>query len=632
MPGSATRVIASFAALSLTSGAAVVSAQGVAARGPSAVRIEASMKAGRVVGMVRDEAGAGVPGVAVTAIGTTQAQAKTDLTGYFQLALVPGDYILRASRDGYVSPYRESVRIRAASELERHITITRQKGLPDRTVLMAGMMPRVGDPEDLPVTPVVRPTAPSSALQAWYLRHLPRTVLRDGAAAAPTRTERADLRYVPAFLDRALAGSARAATSFFSETDFTGQFNMLTSSALGPLSGWDTAMPRGIAYLSVGAAVGTHGDWRLRGAMSTAGLASWVALAEYEARDVQAHAFRVGMSYGAQRVADASKISVVAPAAAGRGVASVYGFDRWRVMPGLDVDYGLRVDRYDYVEGRHFVSPRLGMRLGVAPRTFVVASASSAVMAPGIDEFLPPPAAGPWLPPERTFAPLFADAAFVPERIQRVDVGLERTFGAIGRARSIGVRWFREDTRDQLATAFGSDTSRGLGHYYVATAGDVAIEGWALRASGWVTPYVRASVDYSLSRARWALGPQGDVLQVLMPEPLRTDRRYLHDVTSTIDARIPDTDTNLLVAYRLNTAMTAPNTDALAHALAGRFDVQLRQALPFQPISGSRVEVLLAINNLFRDPASGLAAGSYFDELLTIRTPRRVMGGVQVRF
>lgn len=633
MPRSAARVIVSSAALSLTLGAVQSWAQPIAPRAVSRVSVEASMRAGHVVGVVKDDRGAAVAGVAVTAIGTTQAQAKTDGTGYFRLALVPGDYILRASRDGYVSPYRESVRIRAAAEIERNITITRQPGLPERKVLLATTGVRQTDVAPIPVEPVVKPAGKADSLQAWYLRHLPRTVLRDGGTPSGVPVERNDGRYQSSFFDWAVSSSARAASSFFADTDFTGQLNMLTTSALSGASGWDTQLPRGVAYLSVGAAVGTHGDWRVRGALSTGGLASWVAMGEYEARDVQAHAFRVGMSYGAQRYADAPTNAILTSADSTRHVASIYGVDRWRVNPALEFTYGLRADRYDYVDGRNFLSPRLGVRVGVLARTFVTASAESAVIAPGVDEFLPPPASGPWLPPERTFAPLVTNSAFTPERIHRFEVGAEREFGPIGQARALAVRWFSEQTRDQVATIFGLDEGRHVGHYYVATAGDVMVQGWAVSASGWFTSRVRASVDYSVSRANWEYGPQALAIGRVVPSALRPARERLHDLTTSVRARIPETETNILVAYRMNSAFARPDAAGIAPMFGGRFDVQVRQALPFQPIDGGKLEVLVAINNLFRDPsAGGGLAGSFYDELLTVRTPRRVVGGVQVRF
>ncbi|MEO6223271.1 MAG: TonB-dependent receptor [Vicinamibacterales bacterium] len=595
------------------------------ARGPRPVTVQASAAAGVVSGVVRDDAGQLVAGVAVTAIGTTQAQSRTDAAGAFNLALVPGEYVLRATRDGYVSPYKELLRVGASQRLQRNITITKQPELPARKLLLAGMTPSLSDER----TPAAAPAASSQSVQAWYLRHLPRTILRDGSGAK--ESQRADFKYLPSFLDWVVAESAQAATSFFADTHFSGQINVLTTSAISSSQGWlPDSLPRGVAYLAVGAPVGVHGDWRLRGALSTGGLASWVALGEYEARAVKAHAFRVAMSYGAQRATNDLGIARLKSADPhGRTVASIDGRDRWRVRPGLEVDYGLRLDRYDYVAGQDFVSPRVGARVGVASRTFVRGLVSSAVVAPGANEFLPPPSSGPWIPPERTFATLVSGAQFRPERIQRYEAGVEREFGTIGQSRTVGVRGFHESSRNQMATIFGLKEGGAVGLYHVATPGNVSLEGWALRLSGQVASRVRASMDYSVSRARWEFGSEAPAIAHVMPSAVRPARERLHDLTSTLEADIPESETNLMVAYRLNSAFTRPRADGIAPIFDGRFDVQLRQALPFQPIDGGRIELLVSVSNLFRDPRN---AGSFFDELLTVRTPRRVLGGVQVRF
>ncbi len=591
------------------------------------VAVQASVRGGVVTGVVRDDRGQSVAGVAVTAIGTTQAQARTDATGVFRLTLVPGDYVLRAAHDGYVSPYRELVRIGVSARLERNITMTKRPGMPERTVLLASLAStNSSEPGMLPDPSVTAKV--NDSLQAWYLRHLPRTILRDESGAGST--ERTDFRYLPSFLDWVVAESAQAATSFFSDTHFSGQVNVLTTAASSSSQGWlPDQQSRGIAYLAVGAPVGVHGDWRLRGAISTGGLASWVVLGEYEARDVQTHAFHVGMSYGAQRTADNFGTAILRTSERGRTVGSVYGRDRWRLRPGLEIDYGLRLDRYDYVAGEDFVSPRVGVRLGVAPRTFVTGSASHVVVAPGADEFLPPPTSGPWLPPERTFDSLVPGAPFRSERVQRYEAGVEHDFGVIGQPRVIGLRWFHESSRDQLATMFGINDVGAIGHYYVATPGSASLEGWALRVAGYVTPRIRTSVDYSISRTRWEFGPEAINIARVMSSAVRPERERLHDLTSTVEAFVAETETRVMVAYRMNSAFMKPETDGLASLMSGRFDVQLRQALPIQPISGGRIEFMVSISNLFRDPRN---SGSFFDELLTVRTPRRVLGGVQVRF
>jgi hypothetical protein len=54
----------------------------------------------------------------------------------------------------------------------------------------------------------------------------------------------------------------------------------------------------------------------------------------------------------------------------------------------------------------------------------------------------------------------------------------------------------------------------------------------------------------------------------------------------------------------------------------------VNQALPFLPF-GSQWEVLVGVRNLFREPVD---AASIYDELLVVRPPKRLVGGVQVKF
>ena len=56
--------------------------------------------------------------------------------------------------------------------------------------------------------------------------------------------------------------------------------------------------------------------------------------------------------------------------------------------------------------------------------------------------------------------------------------------------------------------------------------------------------------------------------------------------------------------------------------------MQVNQAFPLS-VAGTKWEVLVGLRNLFRDPAQ---SGSVYDELLVVRPPTRVVGGVLVRF
>ena len=102
----------------------------------------------------------------------------------------------------------------------------------------------------------------------------------------------------------------------------------------------------------------------------------------------------------------------------------------------------------------------------------------------------------------------------------------------------------------------------------------------------------------------------------------------MHDLTASVESVVPSTWTRLLVVYKLNTAFSP----VLAEANPGpsvRFDVQVNQALPFLNFMSAEWEMLVAVSNLFKEQ---LYENSVYDELLVVRPPKRVLGGVTVRF
>ncbi len=558
--------------------------------------------------------------------------ARSDTAGEFLLALPPGEYILRATRDGYVSTYREPVRIQSSTQLERNIVLTRQ-GVSGagRLVLMASSgLPVSADPAEEPGADASDANH-SHSEAAWRLRHLAPTALRDIAQAGSVEAgSTSTFKPKPSFVDWMMGESARTAAAFFTNTNFTGQVNFLTTSSLNTGGGWLPAeLPHGVAYLAIGAPVGSQGDWTVRGAMSASALASWVVLGEYTARDDQAHAFSIGVSYSSQPSAAGRELTPPPVTEQVRSVGGMYGFDRWHVNPALELDYGVRLDRYDYVAGSEFVSPQLGFKVRVLPQTRLTMLASERAIAPGADEFLPPPSAGPWLPPERTFSPLLPGSFFQAERVRNLDFGVEQQLGRFKSAPMIGVRRFQETAKDQVATLFGLDSESSVGHYYVATPGSMSADGWIMRASSRLGSRVEGAVDYTVSQALWTSGPEAVAIATLAPSVVRPSRERLHDVTTSINATIPETSTKLAMAYRLNTGFSTADTNAALPIAGGRFDVELRQALPLHPTRGSRTELVVVVRNLFRDPGD---AGSLYDELLTVAPPMRIMGGVQVKF
>ncbi len=592
---------------------------------PVPVFVRASTAGGNIHGVVRDEAGQLVGGVSVIAMGTTMAAAESDRLGHFLLALPPGEYILRASRDGYLSTFREPVRISPSALLERNITLVRLWGVPlasetaaviDQTA--GGAAPGDHSHEDL----------------AWRLRHLRRAVLRDEGPARsgdPASGDPAELdatAEVPGLFDRALQGLARRATAFFRDTDFTGQVNWMTTGAVDLRSGHrETSLTGSMAYLAVGAPVGTHGSWLVRGALSPGEPSSWVLLGEYEADPDERHAFRAGVSYGALRPGRDDAAAATLSIADARTAGAVFGFDRWRVGPGLEVSYGLRVDAYDYLAGTPLVSPHVGARIALPHRTSIVVNGFQLAVAPGAAEFRPPDTPGLWMPPDRTFSPLRQGSPLRAERVGHVDVGIEHTFGQPETARTVSVRRFRQSTDGQFASLFGLGQS-GSAHYFTAAVGDVDLDAWSVGVRGRLVPHVRGLVDYAAGRVSWRRPEPIGPVKEFAPSVVRSEGEHLRDLAADLQAEIPRTATRVSMAYRLSSGFSQPGESG-GPSFGGRFKIEVRQELPVQPIRGGTIDVLVGIRNLYLD-LDGSA--SLYDELLTVSPPVWFVGGIQVRF
>jgi hypothetical protein len=104
----------------------------------------------------------------------------------------------------------------------------------------------------------------------------------------------------------------------------------------------------------------------------------------------------------------------------------------------------------------------------------------------------------------------------------------------------------------------------------------------------------------------------------------------VHDLQTSVEARIPQTATRFSAKYRINSAFWDGNADPLARPESNnRFNVRVTQSLPFLRFSSADWEMLLDIRNTFREAE---AAASIYDEALALRAPKRIVGGLLVKF
>ena len=608
----------------------------VSARLPE-LRAVTAVIGGTINGVVSDDRGGPLPGAMVSVLGATMAMTVTDVQGRFSLDRLPaGEYTLRAHLPGFAASRRQHVLIGSAASTTYRLELRRLDGaavatagrapdtLPARPIIAAGF--------GLPAVPSATPAAAgegdhSHSDAAWRLRHLPRSILKDSATTVVLTEDEDEAVEAESMFGRSTLPSASMATSLFTDLPFSGEVNLLTTGVFAPGGLFDGAgRPRGVAYLAIGAP--THaGDWSVRAAMSEGDLSSWIVAGSFVSKRGPVHSYDLGLSYSTQEYQGGNPAALAAVTDGSRNVGEIYALDRWNVGPGVSFEYGGRYARYDYLARPGLFSPRAGFTLEPVKGTRVKAVLAQRMTAPGAEEFLSPGVAGAWLPPERTFSPLVGRDLRV-QRARYLDVLFEHEFSG---AYAVGVRRFFQGVDNQLMTLFGVPIRSGpqsVGHYYVASAGAVDAQGWAIRLSIPTSKRVSGSIDYSRTRGRWT--SRGDLGSLVSGPalPARPELESIHDITTSFHTDIPETATRVFVLYKINSAYMRGNSDFTDAGFDGRFDVQVNQALPFG-LGSTKWEVLVGVRNLFRDPND---VTSVYDELLVVRPPKRVVGGFLVRF
>jgi hypothetical protein len=626
---SAAGVLMIAGALSPSSGLAQ---QTVPARAPEFRNVSAVLN-GAIKGVVSDDVGGPLAGAMVSVLGTTVAMTVTDSNGRFSLEKLPaGEYTLRAHLAGFAASRREYVRVGVTPasiyrlqlhKLEAAVATTgTTDGVTARPILAAGFgLPSVDSEDSKPAD-----DDHSHTDTAWRLRHLTRSILKDASSIVVVENNDDSVAPESSFFGHMSQSASTAVASFFSDLPFSGEVNLLTTGAFAPgrLFSSET-LPRGVAYVAIGAPTGA-GDWAVRAAMSQGDLSSWILAGSFVSKREGIHRYNLGWSYSTQEYQGGNPLALAAVSDGNRNVGEIYGLDRWTIGPGVSVEYGGRYARYDYLVQPALFSPRVGVSVEPTKTFRMTAVLAQRMVAPGAEEFLAPAVAGPWIPPERTFSPLNGSALRV-ERARDLDLSVEHDFGIY----SLGVRRFFQNVDDQAMTLFGMrspDGIRSVGHYYVAGAGSVDVDGWAVRLSSNASKRISGSVDYSLTHGRWNSFGDMSEARPWLATLTRAENEDIHDLTTSLQAAIPETATRVFVLYKLNTGYARRSATLSETGLDARFDVQVNQALPFG-LGSTKWEVLVGVRNLFRDPSD---PASVYDELLVVRPPKRVVGGFLVRF
>ena len=564
-----TRVVLA-AAVVVLAGGVCAHAQPVGTTGTwrsPAMKQTSSLRAGSITSLVRDASGAPVSGAIVSAVGGRTLAGTTDAKGRCTLAELPaGEYLVRVHRAGFGTANSLVVRVTAGAAASHDVVLTPLRGTgAGRSVGARASSPRASAPAGC--CRALCPTSnggvadPADAEDhdhselAWRLRHLRRSVLQDAVDQAVLDPDDDDGEdgMTGTFFGRAMTAPARAAAALFTDLPLTGEVNLLTSSSFdsaGQLLS-DASVARGVAYVSIGAAAGQRGDWSVQGAMTQGDVSSWLFAGSFLARKEAVHRYEAGMAYAAQRYTGTNPASLASVAEGTRTAGAVFAFDTWTLSRRATLVYGGRVARYGYIDKALF-SPRARLDIDASDHLRVSVGAAWRAEAPGAEEFVPSSVSETWLPPERTFAPLVG-TRFRPERTHTYELAIAQDLGTEA---VLGLRTFYQRTEDQVATLFGLGLAPAVGdldHYSVSSAGDFVARGWTVSISRVVARRVRGSIDYTVTTAEWGPSPDAAALAEFAPSAVRFGDERHHDLTTSLQADIPVTDTRVFALYRVNT-------------------------------------------------------------------------------
>ena len=599
-----------------------------------------SFPAGAIEGRVLDDKQAPVAGAMVSVVGRAIAVATTDRDGRYTLKDLPfGPYILSVRSRGYWQSRGRTVQLSAANVSAPAIQLERASASkapaapqadPPASTQLAGF--GVLDVPPLAVADSVSDDsdqagdAEGGSETAWRLRHLPRSILKEVMAEDVWVS---NARFEPRTDWFGRAQETVGPAALFSDLALSGQINLLTTESFnnpGQLFGANAA--RSVAFVSVGTQA-AGGAWAMQGAMTQGDLASWIVAGSYKSIASAHHAYELGLSYSTQHYDGGNAAALAAIRDSARNAGTVSGYDEWTVSPRLVLGYGTAFARYDYLNGSGLWSPRFSVAVplnGVRLKALV----SQHALVPGAEEFAPS-VAGLWLPPERTFSSLARDGAFRPERTRHMEVALERDLDA---GVTVSLRGFGQRVNDQLIEMFGVDlagrSETPLGHYFVGNAGDIDARGWGVGMTQQVPGYLRSTIEYTVATAYWMPSPDAALFSRGLRSSATLSSENVYDLQTTVEAIIPQTATKIFAKYRMNTAFWSAEADRLSMPSANaRFNVRVNQSLPFLRFSNADWEALVDVRNIFRD-ADALA--SLYDEALAVRAPKRIVGGLLVKF
>jgi hypothetical protein len=537
---------------------------------------------GGLLGLVEDSYGSPISGAVISlfgrGVGNTSLVTLSDSAGRFSLpSLPPGRYTVRALREGHTPAPARRVLILPNQDSSLTISMTPVGDVPARDAQSA----KAAKEDE---------TSGARDLQ-WLVRHKRRSALEDRAQGPAVDTAEPPTVGLLASLLPEMAGTVQVVTSPIG-ADMA-----------------DAVEPSSWSVVKLNGRLADSGHWSLGGLVAERESATWRMAGEFVFEPGGGHQVEVSTGYGTRALRPLTLGTE--QARLDRGVGAVNFHDRWQATDRLAATFGGRYSYVGFLERSNHFDRMLGLEFRRDEKTRVRGSARSQTLVPGGDVLTVATVSSA---PAIAFAVL--DDGLRAERVIRYEFGIDQELGDF----TLEAHTFYETVHDQLVNGFSARVPRLPRTLQVSNGGWLGTRGMGFKLSRRFGDVVQGSMTYTFGHG-WRRETDA-------AEPMLAFREGdFHDLAARVETMIEGTDTRVVAFCRVN-RLASPDLGP-GGVTNTRFDVQLSQGLPFLgTLTRADWDVLVAVRNLFYEPTEGGA----LDEMAVAHSPKRVLGGISVRF
>lgn len=304
-------------------------------------------------------------------------------------------------------------------------------------------------------------------------------------------------------------------------------------------------------------------------------------------------------------------------------IGSLHAEDRWQISEPLGVSIGVRYEHHNYLDASSLISPSVEVdyRPGEHTRLFtgIAYDAEGLDLVGSEDGFEIASLLG------QSNLRIGDTSLLEPQRTRHLELGVERQLGAGTRLR---VQAYYDDVTDELVGVYVAGPGGG-NDYLLFNVGDASIRGFELALAAELLDRFSGEVSYVYGSRDGAGYPVRRVSDEMGTGALVGDQEYVetHEVEARLTTVLPSFRTHVLAIYNWKRGMPLMREGEVDNE-RGRFDLRLRQPLPFRALD-SEWSALVQVHNLL-GPEYDSVFNVTLSELLGLS--RGIAGGLAVRF